>query len=77
MPVMLGKVSKSIQTFKNIENRDFCAVFEVFEGLDRFRDLPQHRRRQAKLPKALPRPKKVTKTLKTQNPEKPPEGDSP
>ena len=21
----LGKVSKSIQTFKNIENRDFCA----------------------------------------------------
>ena len=49
-------------------------VFDVFEGLDPFRDLLQPQRHQAKLPKAVPRPKKVTKTPKTQNPEKPSEG---
>ena len=80
MPLRLEKVWKWIQTFKNSKNTIFAlrakiTVFDVFEGRDRFRDLPQHHRHQVKLPEALPRPQKGTNTPKTQNPEKPSEGD--
>ena len=54
------------------EKHDIKIVFfHMFEGLGRFRGLPQPQRHQAKLPKALPRPKNLTKTPKTQKPEKP------
>ena len=54
-----------------------CCFSMVFKGLDRFPDLPQPQRHQAKLPKAVPRPKKTTKTPETHEPEKPSEGTLP